>query len=496
MNLKNLVFILVCLILIFAGSYTTVSADVSGVCGDNLTWTLDDNGTITISGTGPMDNWTNSNQPWKKYLDSIKEVVISEGVTYIGCDAFYPCVNLLNVSIPKSVECIGYSSFDSTSLVNGNGYWWQDSFYIDDCLIYGSMITGEDIIIKPGTRVIAAQSYGFSARATNFILPESLECISEQAFAYSKATSIMIPKTVHTIDIYAFYKCDQLTDIYYEGSSKEWSQIIVWYGNDRLKKVKVHYNYVPAYDISFQSQSETMYTGGKKSLTVDILPNYTTDEIIWESSDTSVATVNEGTITAISAGKTIITASVGNSDCYAECEITVVPKPEIKKLIVTDLGAYGINSLAVNVEIDNIPSNARIYTASYDSCEKALECKYLSADNLRTNFNRENVFCVKVFVWDENMVPLSNSKELYVSDFIEYQCANIGVYFNDNDLVTCQQKTKCVKAEIYFIFCQYKICMFLFLKQDSTQWIHDGIMGVQNHIVDVSNFFVSNMKGK
>ena len=415
-KLKYLILFLTCSIVLFSSSSIIVGAKASGSCGDNVTWTLDDNGTLTISGTGPMGNWVNNNHPWKKYVDSIKEVVISEGVTSIGCGAFYPCRNLLNVSIPKSVGAIGYDSFYGGSY----GVWWEDGFYIDDCLIFGSMITEEDIIIRPGTRVIAAQSYVMSYNATNFILPESLEIISEQAFAHSNVTSIMIPKTVHTIDIYAFYKCTKLKDIYYEGSSKEWSDITVWYGNDPLKNVKVHYNCVPAYDISFQYQSASMFTGDEKSLDLDILPNYATDEIIWNSSNASVASVNEGIVTAISPGKTIITATAENGGCYSKCEITVIPKPEIKNLVVTDLGSYGIQSLSVKAEINNIPSDAWIYVSSYDSNGKMLECKNLSADNMKTNFDREKASCIKVYVWNENMEPLCKHKELLSSGYIEY----------------------------------------------------------------------------
>ncbi len=70
----------------------TVSAATSGTCGDNVTWTLDDEGTLTISGTGEMEDWsTSSNVPWYSSRESITSVVVENGVTSIGERAFYHC---------------------------------------------------------------------------------------------------------------------------------------------------------------------------------------------------------------------------------------------------------------------------------------------------------------------------------------------------------------------------------------------------------------------
>ena len=85
----------------------------SGACGDNVTWKLTSDGTLTISGKGEMDNYkfdgynylTNSyytDAPWDTYRYYIKSVVIENGVTSIGDRAFYGCVNLSNVTIPRA----------------------------------------------------------------------------------------------------------------------------------------------------------------------------------------------------------------------------------------------------------------------------------------------------------------------------------------------------------------------------------------------------------
>lgn len=63
----------------------TVTSGECGTEGDNMTWALDDEGTLTISGTGTMTDWDDSfDVPWYSSRSSIKKVVIESGVTTIG----------------------------------------------------------------------------------------------------------------------------------------------------------------------------------------------------------------------------------------------------------------------------------------------------------------------------------------------------------------------------------------------------------------------------
>ena len=91
-------------------SVTVNSTEVSsGTCGDNVTWALDDAGTLTISGSGPMEDYYYNNCPWVSTL--WKSVVIEQGITAIGDYAFYNCSNLTEITIADSVTSIGDFAF-------------------------------------------------------------------------------------------------------------------------------------------------------------------------------------------------------------------------------------------------------------------------------------------------------------------------------------------------------------------------------------------------
>ena len=174
------------------------SAETSGTCGKNLTWILDDYGTLTISGTGNMENWNLSSgekkeSPFKNNKE-IKHVVIEDGVTDIGYCAFGDCSNLKDITIAYSVTNIGKLAFKNCSILE------------------------------------------------NIIIPNSVEVINSYTFYNcNNITRVTIPTGVTTIDRKAFCECTNLTDIYYGGTEEQWNKMSISSENDELENVTIHY---------------------------------------------------------------------------------------------------------------------------------------------------------------------------------------------------------------------------------------------------------------
>lgn len=91
----------------------------SGFCGaeeNTVSWNLDENGILDITGQGAMDEWQNEEEvPWNGYRDQITEVRIQEGVTSIGAYAFADCENLVKLDIADSVQTIGAFAYFNCS---------------------------------------------------------------------------------------------------------------------------------------------------------------------------------------------------------------------------------------------------------------------------------------------------------------------------------------------------------------------------------------------
>ena len=113
MKKRIISFTTVCCLLLSAVFYLPVgAADIveSGSCGENVTYTLDSDGVLTISGSGDMKDYDSYTTPFG-HSKAVKEVIIEDGVTSICDDVFFGCGELTSVTIPASVLSIGEWAF-------------------------------------------------------------------------------------------------------------------------------------------------------------------------------------------------------------------------------------------------------------------------------------------------------------------------------------------------------------------------------------------------
>ena len=201
------------------------SADKSGTCGDNLTWTyVEATQTLTISGSGEMNNYNNdyssSRVPWYSYRSNIKTVVIESGVKSIGEYAFYGCSGLTSITIPNSVASIGEGAFKNCSgltsvHISDLEAWCKITFYLPSVnpLYYAHhlFLNGTEVkdLVIPNSVTSISDFVFFSCRGlTSITIPSSVTSIGHQAFrGCSGLTSVTIPNSMTSIGYEAFYDC-------------------------------------------------------------------------------------------------------------------------------------------------------------------------------------------------------------------------------------------------------------------------------------------------
>lgn len=340
-----------------------------GICGADLTWKMNNNGTLTISGTGAMFDYGfhEYRAQWSRHVDSIKNVVIEAGVTSIGKDAFVYCDNITSVTIPASVTSIGEGAFrlcNKLSTVNYGGTankwnaisigndndnltganinyagitWtynngtltisgtgdvddynnssapWYDHRYDTTKIVVSNGVTGigegafcyftelTSVSLPGSLKSIGAYAFRGCSSLKSVVIPDSVTSIGEGAFyrctALTTATvsnsvsrisygtfmscenliSVTIPNSVKSIGEKAFYNCGSLTDVYYKGSTAQWNAVMVGLDNDSLQNANIYFVHTHSYTAAVTAPTCTArgYTTYTCSCGDSYVDNYT-----------------------------------------------------------------------------------------------------------------------------------------------------------------------------------------------------------------------------
>ena len=202
-----------------------------GQCGDNLTWTLDNEGLLTVSGSGDMWDYPS----WSNCNERITSIVLPDGLTRIGDHAFYACSKITSVELPESLSSIGEWAFIQCSNLRNvtiplgvtkiGDSAFQECSSLNSITIPASVETLgdsafhscsnlESVVISKGLTSIGVATFEYCTSLTSVILPDSLTSIGNAAFAYCEnLKDITIPRNVITIGQHAFAYCSNLSEV-------------------------------------------------------------------------------------------------------------------------------------------------------------------------------------------------------------------------------------------------------------------------------------------
>lgn len=253
---------------------STIIVD-QGICDQNLNWTLDSAGLLTISGNGDLTAF-----PWTdKVHYHTFNLCISDGITSISCDTFRHsqletiklgsdikeigddvflyCTKLTTINIPASVTSIGSNAFNRCQNIQatyaGTPEQWEKISIADGNELLQKSVTGKEVTIASGscgpnlywsidtsgllsitgTGEMTSHPWTYNYSYSKVNIQSGCTSLCYDAFWGSgDSRTIYIPKTVTYIDEYALFSKGEPHVVNYEGTQKEWDKIAKGQGND------------------------------------------------------------------------------------------------------------------------------------------------------------------------------------------------------------------------------------------------------------------------
>ena len=310
----------------------------------------------------------------------LTHVEIGNSVTNIGYSAFRVCTSLTSIEIPNSVICIGKSAFFGctglTDITIPNSVTSIGDFAFWDCtgltnVVIGNSVTSignaafyncsglTSIAIPNSVTSIGSSAFYNCTGLTSVAIPNSVTSIGENGFeGCCNVETLYIGSSIESIGSMAFAACEKITEIkvalekpirvdanIFTDAVYDNATLYIPNGTEQLYQKREPWNtffYIVEMDFTGISLSHTnlvLTEGNSFTLAAIITPSDSTDNpvITWTTSNSAVATVENGVVTAVAPGTTTITARAGNYS--ANCEIIV----EARYIAVTDISLNHTN---------------------------------------------------------------------------------------------------------------------------------------------------------
>ncbi len=247
----------------------------------------------------------------------LKKVILPDSMTIITSQPLTGCESVTSVKIPETATELDTFAFARSGLIEVE---IPDSVERIGTLAFHDSLNLKSVKLPKNLKSLGIETFENCKSLMEIKIPEGLKTISVGTFRYcDKLKAAEIPRSVETIDKDAFLGCKDLTIYCYKDS----------YAETYAKENNFKYCYIgedgETIGIVIDKSKETIYINDSFQITASLFPsNAVNKNIIWESDNPEIATVDEnGIVKGIAAGTTVVRAIAQNGGSFAECSVTV-----------------------------------------------------------------------------------------------------------------------------------------------------------------------------